>query len=159
MATKIAPVFKAKDDSEWQTAKQAEARNAVVVAENKFKEAVEEVSRRMKEAALTADGEPFACDRGSSNFWWLCPAYGGRLPMLRRVYVYPYHASIDHDYQKNGRLVVREYCGERREYVTYPVNELYVDQKKAQAAHLAACEERLKEIATEVETLRTEYAK
>lgn len=155
--TEMKPVFKAKDDSEWPSAARAQARNAMIEAENKFKEAAQEVARRLKEAALTADGEPFATEGRYSDFWWLCPNYGGGLPRLHRVYVYPYLAEIEHDYQKNGRLVVREYKADTRSYITHPVEELYVSHAKAKAAHLAACEERLKEIEQEVADLRNQY--
>lgn len=161
MTKTISPVFKARDDSEWPTAKQAEKRNKIVAAKRKFAEARDDVIRYVKEAALTADGQPFAGEDSTCDFWWVARYWVGELPLLRRVTIFAYHVTIDED-RADGGLVVREYRATDRggsDYQTYPLKELYASKKAAEAAHLAACEERLKEITGKVEELRKDYGR
>ncbi len=150
----IKPIFKAIDDSEHTTAAAAKLHNGVVEAIRSFKKAAELVQRRIKERAMTADGVPFT--EAGTEFWWLC-GWGGGLPRLILLYIWPYHSEIEE--RENGDLMVSYWDGERKDHQRHRIRDLYSDRKKAREAHVDACEKRLAELAGEFNELKTDYAK
>src|SRR5687768_1402536 len=111
MTTKVKAVFKSKDGSEHATAAAAERQNKVAEAIENFKEAAGKVCSRLKEAAMTADGIPFA--PGHIDYWYVTPSYHYcGIPELRKVMIFPYHVGIDED--EDGALLVYQNKWDRR---------------------------------------------
>lgn len=147
----IKPVFKAKDNSEHPTAAAAERQNKVVKAQREFKDAVENVQRYLKEGAMTADGVPFT--EAGCDFWHVAKWAGRGLPFVHKIYIFPYHVSLDDDH-RDGGLVVYFYDGNRKEQIRYRIDELYADEQKAIAACVDECEERMADYRKQIDALK-----
>lgn len=147
--SKTKPIFKADDGSEHSTAAAADRRNKVVKAKKAFKEAADDVQLYLKEEAMTADGVPFT--EAGCDFWFV-PTYSlGGLPRIHRLYLFPYHVSLDCG--EDDSLYVYWYDGNRKEMERYQIKDLYADEANAKAAHLKVCEERMAELKKEFESL------
>ena len=107
--------------------------------------------RLLAASALTADGQPLEFGR-SRDYWYVTPSFIG-MPRLGKMYFWPSGLRVDMDYA-GGALTLREYCHERKEYVSRKICELYADERKAKEALLAACEQRIAEWNEELAKIR-----
>lgn len=143
-------IYKANDGSEHPTKEAAQRREALRKAANKLEEAVREVVTCLAASAMTADGHYFNTQQ-SENYYRIRESFTG-MPRLERIDLWPHNLSVDFDRADNG-LIVREYRYDDKrggQYVDYKVCELYVDAKKAKAALVKACHERLAEFQKEL---------
>ena len=98
-------VYKAKDDSEHKSEKDAANRDALVEANERLESACKEVSKLLAGTALTGDGKLFSTI--SSAKYWVVHHTHGRMPWFREIYIYPYNISVDFD-RADNQLVLRE---------------------------------------------------
>lgn len=133
----------------FATAEAAKRHERLLEVQRELEAAANKVKRCLGETALTADGQPFSMS-SSTYYWFISPSYAG-LPRLVSVWVWPHHMELDADEPKaclKVRWLRRD--GDRSDYISLRVNELYADQAKAKAAYVAACKERLAELTEEV---------
>lgn len=147
MAT-VKPVFKARDDSEHESAAAAERRNKVIAAKEEFNDAIKRVKTALKEEILTADGVPFAPGpTGFNSYWYIWPSWGG-LPRLERLSLWAYHAELSRD---DDELVIRDFKHDRKDYVRYRFRELYHSEEAARKAYSKMLDDRLAELKEQAE--------
>jgi hypothetical protein len=118
-------IFKAKDHSEHTTEAEADKRDRLVNASAALEEAGKKVAKCLAEKALTADGLHF--EWRWRDYWVV---RGGIWDMPRPVVVncYPHSCSVD---VERERILIRFYEHDRKEYVSFDINELYSTEKAA----------------------------
>jgi len=143
----VKQVFESADGRTYPTVKAAEKRDAMVAAAKQFEEAGKELVKCIGESALTADGKPFNM-RSSQHYWFIADSFTG-LPRLIDLWLWPHHASVEIDHQ--DQVVFRYLDDSRREYIDYPIRELYADKEAAYVAYADRCEQRIEELREEVQ--------
>ena len=151
MTKTVAQVFQSSDGKTHSSLVAAERHNELLEAKQAFEEAGRRAVKALGATAVTADGQPFDM-RHSRDYWFISMNYLGGLPRFVKVWLWPHNAEIETD-RDSGQLSLREYNHDRREHITYRINELYFSQEAAKIAYRAACEKRLEELTAEVEAL------
>lgn len=152
----VKQIYKADDNSDHPSEEAAERWNLLLSAQQDFNQAAKLISYRLAETATTADGELFQWGV-VRNYWYLDPGYWQRLPRLHRVDFYHYSCRVEVD-QSEQQVVIYSHAGYDacEKFQKFKVCELYAHEKNAKAAHLKACQERLKELTEEVAKMREE---
>lgn len=151
---KIKPVFKASDDSEFDTAAGAEKRERLIAAHKDFEAAADRLQIELGEQFLTADGKPFSMREVRD--YWVIRDHVYEVPSVLRVSIYPHGLSFD---MHETRPTVRWWsavagAGRDGRYEQYAIKELYYDKSAAEAECVSLMEGKLQEYTDQVRIAR-----
>lgn len=151
--SKLTPIYRASDNTEWDTPVAVEKHEAVIEAVAAYQRAGEKLGSLLAESSRTADGKPFDFKRFRS-YHYITPGYFER-PSLVQVRFYNYR-NVDFDFTRGEnsqvRLMEMDSTGNRPTHF-YNINELYEDKAAADKALLAAQREWLAQQQEEVNEL------
>lgn len=157
MSIKQVPArYQTTDGQEWDNEQDAQRREDLLAAWDVYKEARRTLEDRLGRSQKTADGVPFRLSV-FRTYYEVTPGLRG-MPMLRKIFFFGISVEWESEgrYGPEGAVSIRQREGEGRDCVerTYRIDRLYYHRHNAEEALLAAQEERLAELASEVEELR-----
>lgn len=139
----IEPKWKTMDGREFSSEKDAQKHQAVLGAQEVYRDAVRMLGKVLAESMTTADGCAF--DWSNWNYYYITPGYWS-LPGISVVKFYVWNVDFE---ERDGTLVIVDHEGKdgpRR----YAINDLYADRTAANRALVTRREAWLAEKTAEV---------
>jgi hypothetical protein len=150
---KVPQKFETSDGQEFDNEKDALLHQKMIDTRNNYKTALREFCSLLAETQKTADGEPFKL--GLRSYYVIRHNWPG-LPVIQRVdFGVRFWQEYSLDEDNRVTLIVRDY-ERQREQNEYRTEELYLSEKAAKKALLAAQDARMEEFREQVEELRAE---
>ena len=150
MVKAISVKYKSSDGQEFETEEQAQSHEELIEAKKQYETARSVYGQHLFESQKTADGHPF--DLCAYRDYW----YVGRFlsfPLLERVSFHRGNCGLN---DRDETVIIQHQDDDRgcRQFTEYSIGDLYLYEKNAQVALLAAQKERLEELSKSVEELQ-----
>jgi hypothetical protein len=149
---KAKTTYRTDDGREFTDQKQAERHDRLVKAKREYESAKRTLGKLMAESCLTADGQPFKIGLWP-DYYWITPGYFS-MPSLLKVSFWGTNWDWEESSDEATTVVLLSDLSDSGQQLghirRFPINELYANKDRAQAALIEAQRKWLREMVAEV---------